>query len=50
MLHLGARLLVGMILLGILTLYIWKDVTTFLFLNWAIENQLSGNIKEDKEG
>ncbi len=46
----GARLLVGMIFLGILTLQIWKDVTTFLFPNWAIENQLSGDSKEDKEG
>lgn len=44
----GARLLVGMILLGILALRTWKDVVTFLFPSWAIERQLSGDSKMHK--
>mmetsp|Transcript_54479 Transcript_54479/g.81109 ORF Transcript_54479/g.81109 Transcript_54479/m.81109 type:complete len:333 (+) Transcript_54479:138-1136(+) len=44
----GARLLVGIILLGILTLRTWKDVLIYLFPNWAIRNQLSGDSKELK--
>ncbi|KAL7529491.1 hypothetical protein ACHAXR_005931 [Thalassiosira sp. AJA248-18] len=45
----GARVLVGMILLGILALRTWKDVAIFLFPNWAIRHQLSGDSKEHKE-
>ena len=45
----GARLLVGMILLCILALRTWKDVTIFLFPKWAIQQQLSGDSKEHKE-
>ena len=44
----GARLMVGFILLGILALRTWKDVVGFLCPKWAIENQLSGESKEDK--
>ena len=45
----GARLLVGIILLCILALRTWKDVTIFLFPKWAIQKQLSGDSKEHKE-
>lgn len=44
----GARLLVGFILLGILALRTWKDAVGFFCPKWAIENQLSGESKEDK--
>ena len=45
----GARLLVGIILLCILALRTWKDVTIFLFPKWAIQQHLSGDSKEYKE-
>ena len=44
----GARLLVGIILLGILVLRTWKDVVTYFFPGWVIQHQLSGDSKEHK--
>jgi len=44
----GARLLVGVILLCILALRTWKDVIRFLCPKFAIKYQLSGDSKEHK--
>ena len=44
----GARLLVGVILLCILALRTWKDVIRFLCPKFAIKHQLSGDSKEHK--
>lgn len=44
----GARLLVGIILLGILALRTWKDALIYVFPKWAIRNHLSGDSKEHK--
>lgn len=44
----SARLLVGIILLGILALRTWKDVATFLFPKWAIERHFSGDSRINK--
>lgn len=44
----GARLLVGLILLGILALRTWKDVLVFLCPSVAIRYQISGDSKEHK--
>jgi len=44
----GARLLVGVILIGILALRTWKDVAAYWFPSWAIRRQISGDSKEHK--
>jgi len=44
----GARLLVGVILLCILALRTWKDVVRYLCPKFAIKHQLSGGSKEYK--
>ena len=44
----GARLLVGVILLCILALRTWKDVIRYLCPKFAIKHQLSGDSKEHK--
>mmetsp|Transcript_54273 Transcript_54273/g.115282 ORF Transcript_54273/g.115282 Transcript_54273/m.115282 type:complete len:359 (-) Transcript_54273:388-1464(-) len=44
----GARLLVGAILLGILSLRTWKDVAAYLFPAWSIRHHLSGDSREHK--
>ena len=44
----GARLLVGVILLCILALRTWKDVIRCLCPNFAIKHQFSGDSKEHK--
>lgn len=42
----GARILVGVILLSILTLRTWKDVLAYISPMWAIEHHISGDDKE----
>mmetsp|Transcript_15018 Transcript_15018/g.22513 ORF Transcript_15018/g.22513 Transcript_15018/m.22513 type:complete len:346 (+) Transcript_15018:125-1162(+) len=45
----GARLFIGLLLLFILALRTWKQMVSYLFPSWAIENHFSGDCEKDKE-